>query len=729
MELTNIKSKIKEFLGLKTKRLELVSIDDKLEFPNNKFIFAHKEDDVYMFAAVGLECGTREYYCTVPIKLSSLKNIFADKIKKLEDVYFKGKEDYRYAYGDVKQNRFVYICGSKEDANKLRAHLKSQKADHGKSVTWLKAPNKAYSDLSFENLKKEVPNSRIIIIGSRIYEISTKSPDVIRRTELFNWQIKHGYDFVEIIPLGVEKDCSMFMSSYRNGVLKIPIGFPLKHILSLAPVKYWRDMDKFWKVNKRGEKEIDYSLIAEYLNELSAGVGTFDYSKFRGAGYFWNSKTNSLYARSGFYFVGEPPEGTHHFYGREIYEPKNSSGKFDKELFVELFNSFCWKEPVYGKVLLGWVLLAPFSGALNFRPHVWINGEKASGKTWIFENVILNMLEDCVAFTMGTTEAGLMRSLRGDALPVVHDEFETSNEKRKEDKAKLLEFFRGCSTSSGSKMSVTKCSMGSSSTVQSFNACSMVLLGSIKNSLEESQDAARFIVLSLSRLKRKKIFNEYQTMCEMSPDQLKDKFRQHVDICFGDFGRLKRLIEKNEKLLMHEYPDAVFHSLRCLAAIQSMLEFYSIPLKKEDVDFLVDKFKSDDKTESEKIISSIFLDEYWQHGHKNCLYNELIEAVRRRTAGKTDGVYDAALRQMGIKFEVMGTQISSRDVYVRINTKNKVFEKRIVEGKLPRNWRSILLEDKRVDFVSTRSILIKNVFNYLEGGTYENANSKGQEVD
>ena len=67
--------------------------------------------------------------------------------------------------------------------------------------------------------------------------------------------------------------------------------------------------------------------------------------------------------------------------------------------------------PASAHFLLGWLVLAPVCGALNWRPHIWLTGGAGTGKTTILKLFIRPLLGGVVqSATGGTTEAGL----RGD---------------------------------------------------------------------------------------------------------------------------------------------------------------------------------------------------------------------------------------------------------------------------------------------------------------------------
>lgn len=98
---------------------------------------------------------------------------------------------------------------------------------------------------------------------------------------------------------------------------------------------------------------------------------------------------------------------------------------------LDIFRTFMWRDNVAGDLLAGWTFLAPVGGALPWRPHVWVIGERGSGKSTIVEKLVVPLLTGpsdaggtCLYVVGENTEAGLRQGLFTDSLPVVFDEAE-----------------------------------------------------------------------------------------------------------------------------------------------------------------------------------------------------------------------------------------------------------------------------------------------------------------
>ena len=706
MKLTSIKEKIRELTSVQD--FELIESTRTGQLEVGDFCVFGLPDG--HFACAEKATGKVHYYSkdgdTNPALFSAqIEALYAEEIAKF--------------HGPLKEASYIYITEKDYPPFKARLKAKRDQFQHLSSfdVMWVNAPTYEFTQMVFKKLYKA--GTRYLVIGPRTHEIEPIGANFVRRASYDDWHVNMRSDFIEINALGSTPEAFYYSSNYKNGVLKMPISHPKAHIMTLAPLKYWQDMGIFWRTGKRGQDYLCIDAIRNYLMEMAAKVGTYSVSNMLSSGYYWNNETKRCYARSGFITYGTAPSGVDHSYGRYIYVPKLPERRVRIEFFREVFDTFCWSEPYMGRVLLGWVLLAPFCGALEFRPHCWINGETSAGKTWIFENVVCSMLGSLYCgFTMGTTEAGLIRGLEGMALPVVHDEFESDQSFKKSAKMSLIEFFRGCSTSAGDKMSLTKGMQGGNAT-QSFKSSCMAILGSIKNCLDTPQDAARFLMLSLDKKKRQAKFKDVRPRCEGCADELHEMFKVHIDKAFHEFGSILHNIKYYEDKIKGAYPDLNHHSVRCIAGINGMLKFYDMAFSSEDIKKIVDNYENYVIRESDNILDSILLESFWHDGqNKNLLYY-IRGAVRRW--GQQDGVYDVALKWHGIKLDVDGKRVN-----VTFNSRNRVFKHNVINRLGAKNWKQLLLNEGCAEPISDRCFIIKDLFSYIGGLDGDN---KGKESE
>ena len=81
--------------------------------------------------------------------------------------------------------------------------------------------------------------------------------------------------------------------------------------------------------------------------------------------------------------------------------------------FSDALECASWKRPEGGVILAAWIALAPVSGALEWRPHLWMTGPAGTGKSWLMEHVCSKLLRGLSLYVQGaTTEAGLRQKHR-----------------------------------------------------------------------------------------------------------------------------------------------------------------------------------------------------------------------------------------------------------------------------------------------------------------------------
>lgn len=151
-----------------------------------------------------------------------------------------------------------------------------------------------------------------------------------------------------------------------------------------------------------------------------------------------------------------------------------------------------WVRPeIDPHLLLGWIGAAFLSGALAWRPMVFITGDKATGKSTL-QNILKGLFGDWLVSAADTTAAGLYQRIGLSCRPIAVDELESEADVRKQKAVLKLArlaasgdvFLRGGDRHQGVK----------------FNARSAFLFSSINAPPLEPQDLSRMALLRLDRL-------------------------------------------------------------------------------------------------------------------------------------------------------------------------------------------------------------------------------------
>ncbi len=281
------------------------------------------------------------------------------------------------------------------------------------------------------------------------------------------------------------------------------------NLCRLAPIAYWETLFP----SKTG---VNWTAAASDLFTQQAAVGIFDLECLRGRGAWADEGQSVLHLGDRLVVDGRSQPITqpfrsrfHYQRGAAIHGPGDATPMSDQEAFVVLSiaERFHWEIPASSLLLAGWVALAPISGALSWRPHLWLTAAAGSGKSTLLERFVGVLLGDFALPVVGnTTEAFIRQALRSDALPVVIDEAE-SNEKADQQRIQqILALARYAS-------SETRASIGKGSAageVQRFRVRSMFLLSSVSTALRQGADRRRFSQLTLR-----------------TPDHLQPPARQH----------------------------------------------------------------------------------------------------------------------------------------------------------------------------------------------------------
>jgi adenosyl cobinamide kinase/adenosyl cobinamide phosphate guanylyltransferase len=91
---------------------------------------------------------------------------------------------------------------------------------------------------------------------------------------------------------------------------------------------------------------------------------------------------------------------------------------------------------------LGWATLAPFAGALKFRPAMLLTGPSGSGKSTV-ANQLMRKLSNCEWMDgSGTTVAGVRGKIQRDSCAVIFEETERDTEKKKINRNELFSLMR-----------------------------------------------------------------------------------------------------------------------------------------------------------------------------------------------------------------------------------------------------------------------------------------------
>lgn len=183
------------------------------------------------------------------------------------------------------------------------------------------------------------------------------------------------------------------------------------------------------------------NMFAPILMEMCKNQGKFDPERVRNVG-IWRDDSGDIVANLGMqlYIPGRGFVDHADYEGKSVYVSAPRTVDIDVPALSSsesvqlrhICESLGWKYGINGSLLAGWIYAAILSGILRWRPHVFITGQKGSGKSTVIERVVRRCLNGwSVNEDGGTTEAGFRRKLGNRARPVVSDEMEGGGDRQK----------------------------------------------------------------------------------------------------------------------------------------------------------------------------------------------------------------------------------------------------------------------------------------------------------
>lgn len=222
--------------------------------------------------------------------------------------------------------------------------------------------------------------------------------------------------------------------------------------------------DAFPRFDKSGETRVGWGAAQaqEYLIKGAAAQGLFSAEAcLRGDG-VWPDEAGGLIVHCGDAVLVNALDGGGTWerpgrLGRWVYPARPAMPRpaaeplSDAEAarLLELVKTWNWARPeIDPLLLLGWIGCGVVCGALRWRPHLWLTGNKAGGKSWLHD-LLRALLGGSLESYANTTAAGIRDTLQGGARPVAIDELEADETN---DKANaLIELARIASQMGGSR--------------------------------------------------------------------------------------------------------------------------------------------------------------------------------------------------------------------------------------------------------------------------------------
>lgn len=345
------------------------------------------------------------------------------------------------------------------------------------------------------------------LLGKAVFPIFKQNPE--RWTDFNDLHLAEGLAAVKAIildakpeiyrvfTLGHEGENYYYISSANQQIKTMTATSHSKHnLMDLMPKEYWESQYP----NKTGA---DWDEAANDLMKACRKVGIFQPEHVRGVG-VWIDKPGTVVNIGNAVWVNGEVQPLNSFASRYTYEagrkipaPHESPLPLAEcQKLVSAIELCHWKKSEHAKYLMGWMVVAPLAGALQWRPHLWLLAASGSGKSFLMQNLVNKIFGEMRHFAQGcTTEAGLRQRVSSDAKPVIFDEFETDDEKSAERISSILELLRQASSESDGF--VMKGGAGGQGMQYRVRMSAMVC--SVRLNLQREQDKNRFALIELDR--------------------------------------------------------------------------------------------------------------------------------------------------------------------------------------------------------------------------------------
>jgi len=270
------------------------------------------------------------------------------------------------------------------------------------------------------------------------------------------------------------------------------------------------DVDWLWKRFPRTDKDgfpvgWDAGRAAEYLQGEAFAAGVVSPGDvIRGAG-AWPAGSadpfNGLVIHAGdAVLVGgewrKPGRYGAHIYPAMGPAPRPSAKPLTSKqalTLLSLLGKWAFRDPASPRLLLGWIAAGVVPGALDWRPHIWLSGDRQTGKTTLMD-FVRSVLGSSLLHLADATEAGIRQALGPSARPVAIDEIEA--EAINDRALSIVKLARLASSRIGGRVA-----RGSSEGVASIVGLDTIFLfSSINRPPLSPQDLQRITVLDMQKL-------------------------------------------------------------------------------------------------------------------------------------------------------------------------------------------------------------------------------------
>lgn len=261
------------------------------------------------------------------------------------------------------------------------------------------------------------------------------------------------------------------------------------HLLNLAPLHWWRNFQGNSKGKVYWESAIDFII-------QTAGSINFNPDLIRGRG-AWREPDGRICYHDGMTTIGEADKNRWYIKKtpKDIGLDAKVTGVRTRAEIIKAVENLSWESRSDMILAVTWSTLAPFAGALPWRPAALLTGPSGAGKSTIVDRLIKPLALPEVFSGGETSEAGVRQRIQNDACAIVLEEVDPNTKRKKEKRENLFSLMRQSTSDDAPRVAKgTKDGRG-----MDFRMRSMFMFVAISPEIADIADDNRTIRINLKR--------------------------------------------------------------------------------------------------------------------------------------------------------------------------------------------------------------------------------------
>jgi len=241
--------------------------------------------------------------------------------------------------------------------------------------------------------------------------------------------------------LGVADDAKGYFLDRHERLTSMALGSITQNkLLTLAPLTFWQIHFATGKGGIMGKD--DWIAAIDAVIQV-AGQMDFDPDRIRGRG-AWRERDGRICYHDGLNTLGET--GENRLYLRMTRKDIGLGSPLPElerlTAILDVTGQLSFETRADMIRCIAWSTLAPFAGALPWRPAGLLTGRSESGKSTIVDMIIKPLSLPFVFSGGETTEAGVRQTIKNDATAIVIEEAETDTPKKRQRRDDILSLMR-----------------------------------------------------------------------------------------------------------------------------------------------------------------------------------------------------------------------------------------------------------------------------------------------